>query len=176
MPVLRIIGLPKDAMCLEANDSVSNQNRENLVSSGDLSGIGLVPGDDGRKMHYITCDTVALIGERGDENTPIALPLPMIPSIDDAKELKLPKNTDIGLVDCLNKQPFMTRHNPRNNDFLIIDTENLADVSISVSQSGGLILDFTSLPSMDSEEIDGLLVALRSMAGRQKPYGIVEGI
>ena len=168
--------IPKDAMCLEANDAISNQNRENLVSSGDLSGIGLVPGDEGRKMHYITCDTVALIGERGDENTPIALPLPMIPSIDDAKELKLPKDADIELVDCLNKQPFMTRHNPRNNDLLIIDTENLADVSISVSQSGGLILDFTSLPSMGSEEIDGLLVALRSMAGRQKPYGIIEGI
>ncbi len=168
--------IPKDAICLEANDSVTNQFRENIVSSGDLSGIGLVPGEEGRKMHYVTCDTVALIGERGDENTPIALPLPMIPFIDDAKELKLPKDTDVELSNCLNKQPFMTRSNPRNNDFLVVDTGNLSDISKSISQSGGLILDFTSLPSMDSEEIDGLLVALRSMAGKQKPYAIIEGI
>jgi len=168
--------IPKDAICLEANDSVTNQFRENIVSSGDLSGIGLVPGEEGRKMHYVTCDTVALIGERGDENTPIALPLPMIPFIDDAKELKLPKDTDVELSNSLNKQPFMTRSNPRNNDFLVVDTGNLSDVSKSISQSGGLILDFTSLPSMDSEEIDGLLVALRSMAGKQKPYAIIEGI
>ena len=168
--------IPKDAMCLEPNNSISNQVRENIVSSGDLSGIGLVPGEESRKMHYVTCDTVALIGERGDENTPIALPLPMIPFIDDAKELKLPKDTELGLIEHLNKQPFMTRSNPRNNDFLVVDSDNLADISNSITQSGGLILDFTSLPSMTPEEIDGILVALRSLAGRQKPYAIIEGI
>lgn len=168
--------IPKDAMCLEPNNSISNQIRENIVSSGDLSGIGLVPGEESRKMHYVTCDTVALIGERGDENTPIALPLPMIPFIDDAKELKLPKDTELGLIEHLNKQPFMTRSNPRNNDFLVVDSDNLADISNSITQSGGLILDFTSLPSMTPEEIDGILVALRSLTGRQKPYAIIEGI
>jgi glutamate synthase domain-containing protein 3 len=168
--------IPKDAICLEANEDTYEQTREYLVSSGDLSGIGLVPGDDHRKMKYVTCDTVSLIGERGDENTPIALPLPVMPFIEDASHLKLAKEESAELIESLNKQPFMTRSNPRNIDFLVVDQNNLSEVADMAAEAGGVIIDFTSMPSMNSEEIDGILVAIRSFMGRNKPYALMEGI
>ncbi len=168
--------IPKDAICLEVNEDVIVQTREKLVSSGDLSGVGLVPGDEERKMHYVTCDTVALIGERGDENTPIALPLPIMPFIEDTSNLKISKDENLELIEYLNKQPFMTRSNPRSIDFLLIDQNNLADISSSAPGAGGIIIDFTSMPSMNSEEIDGILVAIRSLIGRQKPFSMMSGI
>ena len=168
--------IPKDAICLESSGVKTEQFRESLASLGDLSGIGLVPIDEIKKMHYVTCDTVSLIGERGNENTPIALPLPLIPVIDDAEILTLPKDTDTELEQHLTKQPFMVRSNPRNNDFLIIDQYNLSEISKFIVGSGGFVVDLSSLPSMNSEEIDGILVALRSLCGKEKPFAMLNDI
>ena len=68
--------IPNDSVCLEPNGDAQIENNEKIVSPGDLSMIGLVPAGQPKNMHYATCDTVALLGERAESNTPIALPLP----------------------------------------------------------------------------------------------------
>ena len=70
----------------------------------------------------------------------------------------------------------MVRQNPRNNDFLIVDQFNLSEISKFIGDSGGFVVDLSALPSMNSEEIDGILVALRSLCGKQKPFAILSDI
>lgn len=166
--------IPKDSVCLEPIEEYEPTNFETVVSSGGMSGIGLVPSDSPRKMNYMSCDTVALIGERDETNTPIALPLPILPEILDGNTLTgsdTSKSPDI-----LTSQPFLVSINPRSNDFLNITTSSLTDIAEQLPNCSGFIVDFTQLPSMNSEEIDGLLVSLRSLIGREKPFGISDGI
>ena len=39
-----------------------------------------------------------------------------------------------------------------------------------------MVIDMMGLPSMNSEEIDGMLVSLRSLLGQDKPFGFSSGV
>tara|TARA_B100000609_G_scaffold97603_1_gene77703 strand:- start:386 stop:1960 length:1575 start_codon:yes stop_codon:yes gene_type:complete len=166
--------IPSDSVCLESSQDLSDAEIHKTVSSGDLSMIGLVPANEPRVMSYATCDTVALLGERSESNTPIALPLPLMPKLDDGNMAVTKKN---GMPSKLiEQQPFLVSQNPRSVDFLLINTTNIVHCSEVLPQCGGLVVDLMQFPSMSAEELDGLLVALRSMLSIEKPFGFMDGI
>ena len=163
--------IPNDSVCLESSGEQKNNNHS-VVSAGDLSMIGLVPSGQPRNMFYSTCDTVALLGERAESNTPIALPLPILPHITDGNIL-VNKKKPSKLVET---QPFVVTHNPRTVDFISVEMNNLTHCTDALSISGGAIVNLMKMPSMDAEEIDGMLVAIRSLLGQEKPFGFADGV
>lgn len=164
--------IPNDSVCLESNGELENSNENSVVSAGDLSMIGLVPAGQPRNMFYSSCDTVALLGERAESNTPIALPLPIMPHLSDGNNLNGKKKSS-KLVET---QPFIVQHNPRTIDFISIDTNNLSHCTDALSNCGGAVIDLMNMPSMNAEEIDGMLVSVRSLLGQEKPFGFSEGV
>ena len=165
------IQIPNDSVCLESSGEQKNNNHS-VVSAGDLSMIGLVPSGQPRNMFYSTCDTVALLGERAESNTPIALPLPILPHITDGNIL-VNKKKPSKLVET---QPFVVTHNPRTVDFISVEMNNLTHCTDALSSSGGAVVNLMKMPSMDAEEIDGMLVAIRSLLGQEKPFGFADGV
>ena len=163
--------IPNDSVCLESSGEQKNNNHS-VVSAGDLSMIGLVPSGQPRNMFYSTCDTVALLGERAESNTPIALPLPILPHITDGNIL-VNKKKPSKLVET---QPFVVTHNPRTVDFISVEMNNLNHCTDALSSSGGAVVNLMKMPSMDAEEIDGMLVAIRSLLGQEKPFGFADGV
>ena len=163
--------IPNDSVCLESSGEQKNNNHS-VVSAGDLSMIGLVPSGQPRNMFYSTCDTVALLGERAESNTPIALPLPILPHITDGNIL-VNKKKPSKLVET---QPFVVTHNPRTVDFISVEMNNLTHCTDALSSSGGAVVNLMKMPSMDAEEIDGMLVAIRSLLGQEKPFGFADGV
>ena len=167
--------IPNDSLCLECTSAKTNYDTTNVVSSGDMSTIGLVPTDTPHKMNYVTCDTVALIGERGETNTPIALPLPLMPLISDG-EILSKFELDSALANRIETQPFIVSTNPRAIDFALISQANLNFIGPKLAQCGGMVIDMMGLPSMNSEEIDGMLVSLRSLLSQDKPFSFSNGV
>ena len=163
--------IPNDSVCLESSGEQKNNNHS-VVSAGDLSMIGLVPSGQPRNMFYSTCDTVALLGERAESNTPIALPLPILPHVTDGNIL-VNKKKPSKLVET---QPFVVTHNPRTVDFISVEMNNLTHCTDALSSSGGAVVNLMKMPSMDAEEIDGMLVAIRSLLGQEKPFGFADGV
>ena len=164
--------IPNDSLCLEPNGDSQLENNEKIVSAGDLSMIGLVPAGQPKNMHYATCDTVALLGERAESNTPIALPLPIIPILSDGKILTNGKESS----KLVESQPFIVESNPRKIDFLSINLSNISHSTDALSVCGGVVIDMMNLPSMSAEELDGMLVAIRSLLGSEKPFGFSDGV
>lgn len=168
--------VPKDAVCLVHSPLLQVESPEPPVSSSDLSSIGLVAGDLHHSIPYQTCDTVTLLAERSGENTPIALPLPLLPIVTDGDSLKLGKNSDPLEVQILSQQPFITYTNPRPIDIVLLNSSNLADAPESLKDSNGVMVDIDDLPAMNSEEIDGFIVAVRTLIGMDKTIAFLNAI
>lgn len=168
--------VPKDAVCLVHSPLLQVESPEMPVSSSDLSSIGLVAGDLHHSASYQTCDTITLVAERGGSNTPVALPLPLLPIVTDGKSLSLGKNSDPLEAQILAQQPFITHMNPRPVDFVLLDSENLADAPELLEISNGALADIDDLPAMNSEEIDGFIVAVRTLLGMEKTIGFLNAV
>lgn len=76
----------------------------------------------------------------------------------------------------LNRHPAMVMEQPRAVDVLMVARENLLDIREALPSAGGFAIDLQNLPPMDAEELDGLMVALRSMAKDNVPVTLVEAI
>lgn len=168
--------IPSDAVCLTAAETIVIEGEGGQMSSSDLSMVGLVPDERHHAPDYATYDTVALIGERGGETTPSALPLPLMAIIEDGDELHLPSDALPHAVQLLNHQPFLARSNPRSVDYVLLDKHNLSNAPELLAASAGAVIDFDNMPSMNSEQIDGLLVAVRTLLGRDKPFAFLNAL
>ena len=124
---------------------------------------------------YQPCDTAVLIADEKSEITTAVLPLPLLPILSNGEMLSM-KEIDPLASEILSKQPFMLRENPRSLDFVLLDTENLANAPELLSECGGVVADLEVLPAMNSEEIDGFIVAIRTLLGVDKPVAFVNGI
>ena len=168
--------IPKDAVCLIPSTILNVEGRGDVVSSGDLTGIGLVPSDEHQLASYSVTDTIALIGERNGKNTPIALPLPLLPIVPSGKDLHIDKNEDAIASNILSQQPFITLDSPRPIDIVMINSENLPDMPRLLSNAGGIAFDLDDLPAMNSEEMDGMLVATTYLVGYSAPVIFIQGL
>lgn len=167
--------VPSDAVCLSASEkNLPVQGLGDMVSSGDLSSVGLVPSDQPRLPPYATIDTVALVGVT-DKVNPLALPMPMLPHLPPDLNLTA-SSTQEATQAVLNRHPALVHHEPRNMDVYIVDGDRLTDVAKSVPKSGGFAVDLDRLPSMNAEHLDGLLVALRSLARENAPSVLIQAV
>jgi hypothetical protein len=165
--------IPTDSVCLTPSDTIQVEHESGQVSASDLSMVGLVPNDRQQSQSYATYDTVTLVGERGDKGTPAALPLPLMAIIPDGNELAMDKDALPHAVNLLAHQPFLAQSNPRAIDFALIGEQNLADAPELLAASAGAVFDFDDLPAMNSEQLDGFFVAVRTLLGREKPFGML---
>ena len=149
--------IPADAVCLEAEIVPA----EGIMAScrEDFSGISLVTTKTEHNPNYSTCDTVKLIG---DENS-LALPIPLMPYI--------PEGVSEGI-----EHPCMVKQSPRDCDIILIDSSNFVDMPELISNSAGFALDLSSLPSLGGAELDGLLVAAKSITTEQKKLLLISTV
>lgn len=149
--------IPADAVCLVPDGDIT----EGIMADcrEDLSGISLIPTTTNHLPKYSTCDTVALIGNEDA----LALPIPLLPYI--------PKGVQDDLF-----HPCLVRESPRDCDIVIIDAQNIANAALLVKSSAGFAIDMDSLPKLDGAAIDGLLVALRCIAGPLAKVLLVRGV
>ena len=149
--------IPADAVCLESDGDVV----EGIMAHcrEDLSGIALLPATTSHNPAHSTCDTVALIGKEDS----LALPIPLLPYIPN------------GVQDDL-FHPCLVNENPRDCDIVIIDSDNIADAVSLVTAASGFAIDMDSLPRLDGAAIDGLLVALRCIAGPVSKVLMIRGV
>jgi len=153
--------VPADAVCL-VSDGVPEKGVM-IKCTNDFSGISIVSGEETHNPSYSTCDTVTLLGERENDENALALSIPAIPFVPTGVKSDL-------------HYPCLVRENPRDVDLVLIDADNLADAGDLVSNSSGFAIDMSSLPHLDSAAIDGLLVALRGIAGMDARVLLVNGV
>lgn len=149
--------IPADAVCLAPDGDVL----EGIMAEcrEDLSGISLIPMTTSHNPSYSTCDTVVLLGQEDS----LALPIPLLPFV--------PQGVQDDLF-----HPCLVKENPRDCDIVIIDSDNIASAGTLVQEAAGFAVDMDSLPSLDGASIDGLLVALKCIAGPQAKVLLLRGV
>ncbi len=166
--------VPSDAVCLTPQVGLQMEQNIYSVSSDDLSNIGLT-SDAQQLRPYETVDTVALLG-LAETVQSLALPLPLLPCLDSGETMTPAKKADESVKTILNRHPAMVADHPRAVDVMIVERANLLSVGQALPGAGGFMIDLSNLPPMDAEHLDGLLVALRSLAVANAPAGLVDAI
>ena len=167
--------VPSDAVCLCAGPHATEvEGMGRMVSAGDLSSVGLTSHTQAALPTYATVDTVALVGNTDDVNA-LALPMPMIPHLPPGLERSSaePSDTATGVMD---RHPMLVHASPRNVDILVADEDNLSTLAKELPHSGGIAIDLDRLPAMTPEQLDGLLVAMKSLAQERAPTALIQGI
>jgi len=167
--------LSNDAFCLESNNSIEYHIDGSTVSSGDLSGIAITPMDEAPLIENHDVDTAALIHGADEDALPILLPLPVLPYVPDGSVLAVEANST-GRLSYIQTQPFLVEEQPRPIDVLHLNLRSLVNLPSNSSSVAGACLDFDSLPSMTDEELDGLLVVLRTLLTAEAPILACQGI
>ena len=80
------------------------------------------------------------------------------------------------IKNVLDRHPALVAQAPRAVDVLLIGSDNLHSVPDELPAAGGMAIDLDRLPVMNAEQIDGLLVALRSLAKDNAPVVFIESI
>lgn len=167
--------IPSDAVCLQSQEQLAVESMGQMVSAGDLTQIGLVGDKLPSLPPYSTIDTVALLGT-SEEVQSLALPLPLLAYLPSGESMDGSSVDDEACHGVLHRHPILTSSAPRAVDVFLIDEENIIDVENALGQCGGFAIDFDALPEMNPEELDGLLVALKSLAKTNSPVLFVQGI
>ena len=161
--------IPMDAVCLECDEFLAQPIEHTYASSGDLSSIGVVSEQQHQLTKQASVDTVALIGESDGTNT-VALPLPILPVVQSGSSLQPNEELPPAISELLNSQPVIAYDEPRTIDFQYVGASTFHTISSSLSDSAGVVIDFDSMPHLNAEELDGLIVALK---GISKPNIII---
>ena len=167
--------LSEDALCLEPSEEIGLEVQSNHVSSGDLSTIGLVPMKEHSLIENHPVDTVAFIPGTDDEAPAILLPIPILPRVPDGALLGIEENNS-GRLTRIQSQPFLVIENPRPIDILQLNLQSLCGLKTTAPSVAGICIDMDSLPSMNPEEFDGLLVSIRTLMTSQSPIMSIQGI
>jgi hypothetical protein len=167
--------VPADAVCLVPKERLVVEHAGFVVSSGDLSQIGLLNEELPPLRTYQTVDTVALLGT-GEEVQSLALPVPILPHVVSGATLSPDKKATSQMTSILNRHPAMVEAEPRAVDVLLVGRENLLDTPRYIGDAGAMAIDLDQFPPMNAEELDGLLVALKSMAKTNVPVMLVEAV
>ena len=167
--------VPSDAVCLCAAPHADKvEGMGSMVSAGDLSSVGLTPHDQAALPPYATVDTVALVGQ-DDQVNALALPMPMIPHLPPGLE-RSPTEPSEAATGVIDRHPMLVHASPRNVDMLVVDRDNLSSLANELPSSGGMAIDLDHLPSLTPEQLDGLLVAMKSLASERTPTALIQGI
>ena len=166
--------VPSDAVCLMAQEGLHIEQNNYAVSTDDLSSIGLT-GEAQQLRPYETVDTVALLG-LAEHVQSLALPLPLLPCLESGTTMTPAAKADDTVRNILLRHPALVEQDPRAVDVLLVSRSNLLHVREALPGAGGFIIDLSNLPPMDAEQLDGLLVALRSLCVENAPVGLMDAI
>lgn len=167
--------VPADAVCLTPKEKLLVEHAGFVVSSGDLSLVGMVNEELPPLRRYQTVDTVALVG-LSEEVQSLALPVPLLPNLVSGSTLQPDKKASSHVTSILHRHPALVEAEPRAVDMLMVGETNLLSTAEELPQAGGFAVDLDNLPPMDAEQLDGLLVALRSLAKDHVPVMLIGGI
>ena len=119
-----------------------------------LEKILLVPSGKNNQSLYEKLDCETLLKTiNQDEDEGIIFPIPWL--IEREK-------VDVLEGEILSNQPCLVRESPREIDLLIVDQDNIVDVSDVLPKCSGIVLNLESLPKMNDAEVEALIVSLRS--------------
>ncbi|MGB1766401.1 MAG: hypothetical protein ACPHJE_03360 [Poseidonia sp.] len=166
--------VPSDAVCLTTQEGLQIEQTGFSVSSDDLSNIGLT-SEEPQLRDYETVDTVALVGLAEDVQS-LALPLPLLACLESGATMEGSKTHTDAVHAVLNRHPAMVFKEPRAVDILMVSRDNLLSVADALESAGGFAIDLQGLPPLNAEQLDGLLVAVRSMSKPNVPAVLVESI
>ena len=160
--------VPADAVCLIVdNDSAVNPVLPQRRNSGSWGGIALVNSGGSNPPKHSERDTMVLLGERGGECEALGLPLPLLPMREDGKGLNKGR---------VSEQPFLVRTNPRAIDLVLLDEQNLNQAADLLKEAGGVVLDISAIPSLNSARLDGLIVSLKGLVGEDSPIVLLSNL
>lgn len=162
------ISLGEDAFCLESSDEIEFHIDGSSVSSGDLSSIAITPMDETPLMEHQDVDTAALVLGTDEEALPVLLPIPILPHVPDG-DLLLGESNSSGRLSHIQAQPFLVENNPRPIDILHLNLASMCMMPQFADSVAGACIDFDSLPSLNDEELEGLLVVLRTLMKEDSP-------
>lgn len=169
------VTLGEDAFCLESSNAVEYHIDGSTVSSGDLSSIAITPMDETPLNDNHEVDTAALIMGTDEEALPILLPIPILPHVPDGN-LLLGEANSSGRLSRIQAQPFLVEKNPRPIDLLQLNVSSLCMLSEYANVVAGACIDLDSLPALNDEELEGLLVVLRTLIKEDSPILACQGI
>ena len=119
-----------------------------------LENILLVPSGKNNQSLYEKLDCETLLKTiNQDEDEGIIFPIPWL--IEREK-------VDVLEGKMLSNQPCLVRESPREIDLLIVDQDNIVNVSDVLPKCSGIVLNLESLPKMNDAEVEALIVSLRS--------------
>ena len=167
--------LGEDAFCLESSKNVEYHIDSSTVSSGDLSGIAITPMEEAPLIENHDVDTAALILGTEDETLPVLLPIPILPYVPDGSVLNVESNSS-GRLSHIQTQPFLVEEHPRPIDVLLLNLRSMCMLSEYSNSVAGACLDFDSLPALNDEELEGLMVILRTLLRAESPILACQGI
>ena len=167
--------LSEDAFCLESNKNVEYHLDGSTVSSGDLSSIAITPMEEAPLIDNHDIDTAALILGTEEETLPVLLPLPILPYVEDGRVLNVEANTS-GRLSRIQTQPFLVEEYPRPFDVLCLNIRSLCKLPDHADSVAAACLDFDSLPALNDEELEGLVVVLRTLLTPESPLLASQGI
>ncbi|RAH16610.1 MAG: hypothetical protein CMB56_000775 [Methanobacteriota archaeon] len=162
-----LLNISKDIICIISDKSVDKSSTKPVKKyTGNWDDITIVPDINSRKLvEGQELDTLLIIG---GEN---------IEGMDDTVET-------IGL-----EQPFIIKSNksiksltsivsskPSEKDLLLINSDNINLIHNHIFNCAGIVIDLSSLPNMNSESLDGLLISLRALSKRLIPILIKDGL
>jgi len=125
---------------------------ESRVSEG-FEGITLVPSARDRLSAQAALDTLTLILPAGQDENGLLAPLPWIIEAD-----RMTAATGKYGV----SQPGIVTSEPRSNDLMLVNEENLLEAAGLIQNCAGMVLDLTGLSALNDAEIEALLVSLYS--------------
>ncbi|CAI8278126.1 MAG: Uncharacterised protein [Euryarchaeota archaeon UBA443] len=167
--------LGEDAFCLESSNNIEYHIDSSTVSSGDLSSIAITPMEESPLIENYDVDTAAFILGTDEETLPVLLPLPILPYVPDGSVLSSETNSS-GRLSHIQTQPFLVEEHPRPIDILYLNLRSLCTLPEYSDSVAGACLDFDSLPALNDEELEGLLVILRTLLRPESPILACQGI
>lgn len=146
--------LDSDALVIVPSETGSpiGEAPENSVTEG-FEGITLVPSAHDRLSDQSALDTLTLILPAGQDENGLLAPLPWIVEA----ERMTSATGKYGVA-----QPGIVTSEPRSNDLMLINEENLLDAASRIQNCSGMVLDLNNLPALNDAEIEALLVSLYS--------------
>lgn len=155
---LKPLGLTvnEDALVLESLEKKDTKEIDDILQSRiteRMENIVLVPDNNERISEHKTVDNYTLILPNDPDSEGILFKLPWLVECETAEKWK---------GTFASKQPALVLKNPREIDFVNINSETIIDSTDQIKNCAGIIIDMAEMPDMNDAEIEGIIVSLAS--------------
>ena len=148
------LSINKDALVIVAADKSDNYAKSpNSSITEGFEKIAITTSSNKILSEYNALDNYTLINSMRDEEEGLLFPVPWLIERDNG----ITDNSEI-----VSRQPFLVKSNPRKNDLIIIDKENIISATKDLGKCSGIVLNMASLPVMNDAEIEALIVSMTS--------------